>query len=149
MKRNTAYLQCSLEGVEEEKEEKRAEAQEKKRQLVRSVYVQPDKRAGWEPDCIKIALDKLREVKWGIGAQGQAGAGTRTISDWVKQETRIKNETEGTKGKKKKKEKGCQMKDGAEEASHMQRLKRRSLTGRQMNRSPANNSRVRTQAVWS
>lgn len=36
-------------------EEKRAEAQEKKRQLVRSVHVQPDKRAGWEPDRIKIA----------------------------------------------------------------------------------------------
>lgn len=86
-------------------------------------------------------------MKWGIGAQGQAGAGTRTISDWVKQETRINNETEGTKGKMEKK--GCQMKDGAEEASHMQRLKRRSLTGRQMNRSPANNSWVRTQAVWS
>lgn len=56
MKRNTAYLQCSLEGVEEEKRrKKRVEAQEKKRQLVRSVHVQPDKRAGWEPDRIKIA----------------------------------------------------------------------------------------------
>lgn len=42
-------------------------------------------------------------MKWGIGAQGQAGAGRRTISDWVKQETRINNKTEGTKGKMEKK----------------------------------------------
>lgn len=57
MKRNTAYLQCSLEGVEEEKRRKKEQKHKKRRDswLGVSVYKQPDKRAGWEPDRIKIA----------------------------------------------------------------------------------------------
>lgn len=55
-KRNAAYLQCSLEGVEEEETgEKKEQKYKRRRDSWLGVYNQPGKRAEWVPDCIKIA----------------------------------------------------------------------------------------------